>query len=50
MNCKSLKTLNLKNFKISNSTTDRDLVFQNINPDKCKLITDDKNIKKLFYK
>ena len=48
MDCINLKKLNLYHFEISSSNVD--LMFQNVNQNNCELIANDENIKKLFYK
>ena len=48
MDCVNLKTLNLSNFEILTSNVD--LIFQNVKNGVCKLISNDDNVKKLFYK
>ena len=48
MDCINLKKLNLYHFEVLSANVD--LMFQNVNQNKCELIANDEIIKKLFYK
>ena len=43
--CRKLKSLNLKNFKINGETKN---MFKSINKKKCKIISDNKKVIQLF--